>query len=186
MSLPPTVDCLFAFAGNSQWPGKIWYCERALSAIGIPRRLWKERWLLVFPGWMKGGHESFCSSTEEPIKQKQNTRGPRVKQQAGSGLGLWSVTTWQHWVGAKVVSVLSSPWMLQGSALEQQGSACHKRGTPCLAQGSETIREDTFQQTEELGNLKFPLHKGKQIMAQGKNPACLWSFLFFGGAGGEV
>lgn len=78
--------------------------------------LWKKKWLLVFLCWMKRGQKSFCSSTKEPIKQKQNTRVPRVQQQGGSALGLRSVTTWQHWVGAKVFSVLC---MLEGSALNK-------------------------------------------------------------------
>lgn len=50
-------------------------------------RLWKEKWLFVFLCWMKRGQKSFCSSTKEPIKQKQNTRVPRVQQQGGSALG---------------------------------------------------------------------------------------------------
>lgn len=47
-----------------------------------------------------------------------------------------------------------------------------------MAQGHESLREEEFQQIEELGNLKFPLHKDKQIMPQG--PA--WPAVFLEGA----
>lgn len=67
-SVSPTHGGLSVFARNSQSSAKIWYCERALSVTGIPRRLWKREVVACFPRWMKGGHEPFCSSTKEPIK----------------------------------------------------------------------------------------------------------------------
>lgn len=118
-SQPPRAVCVYWEFGHIwefQTLSKCLLCKMDTKECS---RSWKEKWLFVFLCWMKRGQKSFCSSTKEPIKQKQNTRVPRVQQQGGSALGLRSVTTWQHWVGAKVFSVLC---MLEGSALKQRGS----------------------------------------------------------------
>lgn len=81
--------CLLDLLSHLEGPD-IW--KEPFPAVGIPRRLRKERWVLLFPRGMKGGHESWCSFTKEPIKWKQNTHVPRAKRKGGRGSGLWSVT----------------------------------------------------------------------------------------------